>query len=196
MTLATCSSMEPPAPSSKGRKGSKKRPATAAPTCVVCGAESAGKAGFLARIFRDKVAPHKRPDLLQLSTVLGVPVFLVDAHSIEAGEGFSTLRDQDNIPLAASTRPILANGFHSGPSLVHRNALFCFIYKFRARFGVTAAEIAHRLGKPNIDENLMSYLKTRFVNTDLDCCTSCECAIEPDETSKADTPEPASFNQN
>lgn len=150
--------------------------------------------------------------------------------SIEAGEGFWTLRDHDDIPIATTTRPILANGFHSGlgavselfehdkhgnpifteeadessltsglfysgPSLVHRNALFCFIYKFRARFGVIAAEIARRLGKPDIEENLQSYAKAGFMNTDLDCCTSCECAIESDESEDSGTPEPAAFSQ-
>ena len=145
--------------------------------------------------------------------------------SIESSSGFWTLRDQDDIPIATTTRPILANGFnsgldlvsdlfdydknglpvfteeadessitqglfYSGPSLVHRNALFCFIYKFRARFGVIAAEIARRLDLPNIEENLQSYAKAGFMNTDLDCCTNCECAIE---TNTSDTPEPASF---
>ena len=145
--------------------------------------------------------------------------------SIESSSGFWTLRDQDDIPIATTTRPILANGFHSGldlvsdlfdydknslpvfteeadessitrglfysgPSLVHRNALFCFIYKFRARFGLIAAEIARRLDLPNIEENLQSYAKAGFMNTDLDCCTNCECAIE---TNTSDTPEPASF---
>ena len=145
--------------------------------------------------------------------------------SIESSSGFWTLRDQDDIPIATTTRPILANGFHSGldlvsdlfdydenslpvfteeadessitrglfysgPSLVHRNALFCFIYKFRARFGVIAAEIARRLDLPNIEENLQSYAKAGFMNTDLDCCTNCECAIE---TNTSDMPEPASF---
>ncbi|MBK1834862.1 NAD(P)/FAD-dependent oxidoreductase [Roseibacillus ishigakijimensis] len=151
-------------------------------------------------------------------------------HRIEAGDGFWTLRDQDDIPLAATTRPILANGFesglgivselfahnrhgnpifteeadestltpglfYSGPALVHRNALFCFIYKFRARFGVVAGEIARRLGVPGVEENLQSYTKAGFRNTDLDCCTTCECAIEPDESAQAQTPQPASFAQ-
>jgi putative flavoprotein involved in K+ transport len=141
---------------------------------------------------------------------------------IEKGNGFWTLRDHDDIPLAASTRPILANGFRSGlgpvaslfahdehglpvfteeadestlttglfytgPSLVHRNSLFCFIYKFRSRFGVIAAEIATRLDLPDVDEKLIPYLDTGFMNTDLDCCTNCECAIDPQST--APTPE-------
>jgi thioredoxin reductase len=148
-----------------------------------------------------------------------------EVRSIEEGQGFWTLRDQDDIPTASTTRPILANGFQSGlgpvarhfdrdenglpvfteeadestlipglfytgPSLVHRNSLFCFVYKFRARFGVIAAEIATRLGKPNVDENLLPYLKAGFMNTDLDCCTNCECAIEP----ATDAPEPAEFS--
>jgi putative flavoprotein involved in K+ transport len=146
---------------------------------------------------------------------------------IEEGDGFWTLRDQDDIPMASNTRPILANGFqsglglveefferdkhnlpvfseeadestitpglfYSGPSLVHRNALFCFIYKFRARFGVIAAEIARRLDLPNIEENLKDYAKAGFMNTDLDCCTSCECAIE---AAAPDAPEPESFEK-
>lgn len=145
--------------------------------------------------------------------------------SIEEGEGWWTLRDQDDIPSVSKTRPILANGFHSGlgpvesffehdqggrpifseeadeststpnlfysgPSLVHRHALFCFIYKFRARFGVIAHEIATRLGKPDVDEKLMPYLKAGFMNSDLDCCTECKCAIDPTE----EAPEPAAFS--
>lgn len=147
--------------------------------------------------------------------------------SIEAGEGFWTLKDQDDFPIAINSRPILANGFqsglglvsgffeydknnlpvfseeadestitsglfYSGPALVHRNALFCFIYKFRARFGVIAAEIGRRLGIPDVEENLQSYEKAGFMNTDLDCCTNCECAIE---SAAPDTPEPSSFVQ-
>ena len=144
---------------------------------------------------------------------------------IEEGDGFWTLYDQDDFPMATTTRPILANGFesglalvadlfdydknhlpvfseeadestvspglfYSGPALVHRKALFCFIYKFRARFGVIAAEIARRLDLPDIEERMAGYAKAGFMNTDLDCCTNCECAIEPQE---GDTPEPDSF---
>ena len=146
---------------------------------------------------------------------------------IEKGDGFWTLRDQDDIPIASNTRPILANGFqsglglveefferdehnlpvfseeadestitpglfYSGPSLVHRNALFCFIYKFRARFGVIAAEIANRLEVPDVEKNLENYAKAGFMNTDLDCCTSCECAVE---SAAPDTPEPSDFEK-
>ena len=148
-----------------------------------------------------------------------------DIRHIEEGEGWWILRDQDDIPHVARTRPILANGYHtglgpvdhlfthddnglpvfseeadestltpglfySGPALVHRNALFCFIYKFRARFGVIAYEIATRLGKPEVDQKLIAYLKAGFMNSDLDCCTNCECAIESSDSA----PEPSSFS--
>ncbi len=43
-----------------------------------------------------------------------------------------------------------------------------------------------------LSENLKDYAKAGFMNTDLDCCTSCECAIE---TAAPDTPEPASFEK-
>ncbi len=148
--------------------------------------------------------------------------------SIEKLEDYWILRDQDEIPLGAETRPILATGyqsglglvstlfdhdknglpvfseqadestvtpnlFYSGPSLVHRNALFCFIYKFRARFGVIAAEIARRLDLPDVDKNLVDYAKAGFMNTDLDCCSDCECAIEP---AKDEAPTPEAFAMN
>lgn len=148
-----------------------------------------------------------------------------EIHHIEEGDGWWTLRDQDDIPIVAKSRPILANGFHSGlglakslfakdendlpifseeadestiteglfysgPSLVHRNSLFCFIYKFRARFGVIAYEIASRLGKPGVDEKLLPYLKAGLMNSDLDCCTNCECAIEPTDAA----PEASAFS--
>ena len=66
--------------------------------------------------------------------------------------------------------------FYSGPSLVQRMSKFCFIYKFRARFGVVAAAIARRLGldaDPIKDE-----VERGFHLSDLECCTDCECAIE------------------
>ena len=79
--------------------------------------------------------------------------------------------------------------FLVGPTVSHGKLSFCFIYKFRARFGVIALEIATRLGKSEVDEKLMPYLKAGFMNTDLDCCTNCECAIDPTDSA----PGPESF---
>jgi thioredoxin reductase len=74
--------------------------------------------------------------------------------------------------------------FYAGPSLVQRQSKFCFIYKFRARFGVVAAAIAERLGldaAPIEDE-----VSRGFHITDLECCTNCECAIESSAPEFAD----------
>jgi len=71
------------------------------------------------------------------------------------------------------------NLFYSGPDLRHRSSLFCFIYKFRSRFGLIAREIAIRLGYSGVEEKLSPWRKAGFMNTDLDCCTSCQCAITP-----------------
>ncbi len=100
--------------------------------------------------------------------------------------------DENNLPVfteEADESTIPPGLFYSGPALVHRNSLFCFIYKFRSRFGVIAREIANRLGKSEVEEKLSLYLKTGFMNTDLDCCTECKCAIKPAEVG----PEPAAF---
>lgn len=104
-------------------------------------------------------------------------------------------RDEHNLPVfseEADESTITSGLFYTGPSLVHRNALFCFIYKFRARSGVIAAEIASRLDLPDIEEKLKEYAKVGFMNTYFDCCMRCECAIQ---TAAPDTPEPASFEK-
>ncbi|MEM9160852.1 MAG: NAD(P)/FAD-dependent oxidoreductase [Verrucomicrobiota bacterium] len=68
------------------------------------------------------------------------------------------------------------NLFYSGPSLVHRDSKFCFIYKFRARFGVIAQEIGRRIG---VDTSSLSDWERRgFLIEDLDCCVDCKCEVE------------------
>lgn len=69
--------------------------------------------------------------------------------------------------------------FYSGPELVHRGSMFCFIYKFRSRFGLVAREIATRLGIEDAEVRLDDHAATGFMHEDLECCTSCECALEP-----------------
>jgi len=66
--------------------------------------------------------------------------------------------------------------FYSGPSLVQRRSKFCFIYKFRARFGVIAKAAAERLGYPEPD--LENDRRRGFLIDDLECCTNCECVVE------------------
>ncbi|MGB0259137.1 MAG: NAD(P)/FAD-dependent oxidoreductase [Coraliomargarita sp.] len=71
--------------------------------------------------------------------------------------------------------------YYSGPSLVQRKSKFCFIYKFRARFGVVARAIALQLGYPEPD--LENDRRRGFLIDDLECCTNCECAVESEAES-------------
>ncbi|MEO0414206.1 MAG: NAD(P)-binding domain-containing protein, partial [Verrucomicrobiota bacterium] len=74
----------------------------------------------------------------------------------------------------------LDNLFYSGPMLEHRQALFCFIYKFRARFGIIARTIADRLGK-EWEEPLALWKEKGFMIDDLSCCEDCTCAVESED---------------
>ncbi|MCH6259241.1 NAD(P)-binding domain-containing protein [Puniceicoccaceae bacterium K14] len=75
------------------------------------------------------------------------------------------------------------NLFYSGPSLLHRDSKFCFIYKFRARFGVIAQEIGKRL---ELDTSSLSEWKKRgFLIEDIDCCVDCKCEVETSTVEEA-----------
>ncbi|MBP83581.1 MAG: hypothetical protein CMO61_07005 [Verrucomicrobiales bacterium] len=80
----------------------------------------------------------------------------------------------------ADESPKLANLFYSGPQLQHRQSIFCFIYKFRARFGIIARTIAERL-EHQWTEPLKKWEERGFMIDDLSCCEDCTCAVEPDE---------------
>jgi putative flavoprotein involved in K+ transport len=79
--------------------------------------------------------------------------------------------------------------FYAGPSLMHRGASFCFIYKFRSRFGIIARAIAQRLGL-EWEEPLKLWRSRGFMLEDLDCCADCQCAVENEERTG---PEAAEF---
>lgn len=81
---------------------------------------------------------------------------------------------------AADESTLAPRLFYSGPSLQHRGMLFCFIYKYRARFGVIAREIAGRLGI-DIGDRLDLWKQRGFLLDDLECCTECQCAVEATE---------------
>ena len=66
--------------------------------------------------------------------------------------------------------------YYSGPSLVHRDSKFCFIYKYRGRFGVIARSIAKRIGYPYNEKEIEVH--RGFLIDDLECCTKCDCAVE------------------
>ncbi|MEM6278090.1 MAG: NAD(P)/FAD-dependent oxidoreductase [Verrucomicrobiota bacterium] len=80
----------------------------------------------------------------------------------------------------ADESPQVEGLFYSGPQLTHRGSLFCFIYKFRGRFGVIAREIADRLDLP-WEEPLKAWQERGFMIDDLECCTDCRCAVEAEE---------------
>lgn len=87
-------------------------------------------------------------------------------------------RDGHAVLSEESDESTLAPGlFYSGPSLVHRGAMFCFIYKFRARFGIIARAISTQLGLP-WEEPLKRWRERGFLSDDLDCCTDCQCAVD------------------
>ena len=66
--------------------------------------------------------------------------------------------------------------YYSGPSLIHRNSKFCFIYKYRGRFGVIARSIAKRIGYKYDEKEIEVH--RGFLIDDLECCTKCDCAVE------------------
>lgn len=62
----------------------------------------------------------------------------------------------------------------AGPALAHREAIFCFIYRFRQRFGVVARAIGDAL---EVDTEPLEELREyRFLLDDLSCCNdACAC---------------------
>jgi putative flavoprotein involved in K+ transport len=73
----------------------------------------------------------------------------------------------------ADESTVLPGLFLAGPSLAHRDAIFCFVYKFRQRFGVVARAIGHRLGR---DVAPLEVLREHgFLLDDLSCCDDCAC---------------------
>ena len=117
--------------------------------------------------------PEERPDSYTVSTrpllatgfepTLGPaePLFSVD-------DGTVQLTDRDE----STETPGL---FLSGPDVTHNGVMFCFIYKFRARFPVIAAEIGQRLGVET--EPLETYREQNMYLDDLSCCEPdmCDC---------------------
>jgi putative flavoprotein involved in K+ transport len=73
----------------------------------------------------------------------------------------------------ADESTVLPGLFLAGPSLAHRDAIFCFVYKFRQRFGVVAREIGRRLGRDV--EPLEAMREQGFLLDDLSCCDDCAC---------------------
>jgi len=67
--------------------------------------------------------------------------------------------------------------FLCGPQVRHEGVVFCFIFKFRQRFGIVANAIAGRLGldkqkKKKVEER---YRKAQMFLDDLECCKQQAC---------------------
>ena len=76
----------------------------------------------------------------------------------------------------ADESTLAENLFYCGPLLRHRGSMFCFIYKFRARFGIVARTIAERMGV-EWQKPLARHAACGFMIEDLSCCTDCQCAV-------------------
>jgi len=82
-------------------------------------------------------------------------------------DGFPLLNDRDE-------SSIVPGLFLAGPMVRHDQHVFCFIYKFRQRFGVVARAIADQLGLPA--ERLEIYRQWGMYLDDLSCCgAECVC---------------------
>ena len=74
----------------------------------------------------------------------------------------------------ADESTVVPDLFLAGPAVTHREAIFCFVYKFRQRFGVVAREIGLRLDR---DVAPLEDLREHgFLLDDLSCCDdACVC---------------------
>lgn len=107
------------------------------------------------KIFRSKVKP------LLASGFVGSHKLV--SHLFEEREdGFPLLSDQDE-----ST--IIPGLFLCGPSVRHDNHDFCFIFKYRQRFGIVAQSIASSLGI-DTDDFVEAYKGWGMYLDDLSCC--------------------------
>jgi thioredoxin reductase len=83
-------------------------------------------------------------------------------------EGLPEITEKDE-----STK--IPNVFLVGPKVKHGNVIFCFIYKYRERFGVIAGQIATRLGI-DTKESVAFYKEKNMYLDDLSCCEdACTC---------------------
>ncbi len=107
------------------------------------------------KIFKSKVKP------LLASGFEGSHKFLSNLFDFR-DDGFPLLNEKDE-----ST--ILPGMFLCGPLVRHDNHIFCFIYKYRQRFGIVAQAIASSMGLET-DEFIAGYRLWGMYLDDLSCC--------------------------
>ena len=72
--------------------------------------------------------------------------------------------------LSAADESTIAPGiFLAGPQVVHDDAVFCFVYKYRQRFAVVVDQIAARLGLDTTKAVSKAKKHNMFLD-DLSCC--------------------------
>lgn len=87
-------------------------------------------------------------------------------------------RDEEGfIALSADDESVVSPGlFLAGAQVRHKQHIFCFIYKFRQRFGVVANAVALRSGVTPPAEIIAAYRADRMFLDDLTCCgAACNC---------------------
>lgn len=87
--------------------------------------------------------------------------------------------EKENYPLLTENdeSTITPGLFLVGPNVRHDDLIFCFIYKFRQRFGVVANEISKRIGDKNLNTSVFEFYRDKgMLLEDLDCCgDECTC---------------------
>jgi putative flavoprotein involved in K+ transport len=87
------------------------------------------------------------------------------------------MRDDGCPVLSLVDETSTSNLFICGPMVRHYDMIFCFIYKYRQRFGVVAHEIAKRckIAKQRRTEFRALYKQHGLFLDDLSCCQNCNC---------------------
>lgn len=92
-------------------------------------------------------------------------------HLFDCSAGYPLLNQYDESTLCP-------NLFLVGPQVRHDQAIFCFIYKYRQRFGVIAEQLSERLNSDSelCQEVIEQYREQNFYLSDLSCCDDeCVC---------------------
>ncbi len=77
-------------------------------------------------------------------------------------DGFPSISDQDESTITPGL-------YLCGPSVRHDNHIFCFIFKYRQRFGIVAQAIASSMGLPT-EDFVAAYKGWGMYLDDLSCC--------------------------
>ena len=113
-----------------------------------------------------KIHTSKTPPILATGFKSSLTL-IEDLFEWDKEESYALLNEEDE----STKTPGL---FLVGPQVRHENLIFCFIYKYRQRFGVVANAIGERL---ELDTEILEYYRQEgFYLDDLSCCADeCDC---------------------